>query len=553
MNPFDKFIEETDHELNVDTSSRKFSIGSRNKENRTKHESNGSIGTYSLSPRNSIISTTSNGKPFNIQRQLKPVRVHDLNDQPLKSPEQEEPSNSSTVTSPQLNLSTGLPRNRSSSRSMINKRRSLIQPIIPHSEHTNNSTHKDNTSASNTLSPYHVANKSMEQNVFVENSMLSLTESNVSYSSIDEVNRSAVIEKTNDVNELLKNLANKELELFESKQKIEELKKNLIYHEKLYEQHSNDLKQLKSKVSKHLSDKSSTINISTPTKTEPLQKQYIVESTPETPKSSEKNKSSQTFTNNTQKNSSLSPLRLRNRTSSSNQNKFKNEDIIVEDVPYIDAEPRSVAVHLNPTDHDMSTQKQPASNQNESVWSKPFSIFNQFDQILQKEIEKSLNWDNDTENETSFVEDEEEGEDTNQTMPFRVGKRITSQQQQHQQSTIPREPNLANPHSMNNPQLTKHLSNNGKSGLTRSVSTSLWGFVNEMKEGLLGTYASEDEDGQHSQDSTDINQNMKEFNTKKKIVSDNDGSVLRKRGGTSNNNSNVSIDEINKSVEMTYI
>lgn len=551
MNQFDKFIEETDHELNVDTSSRKFSIGSRNKENRTKRESNGAISVSSLSPSNSIISTSSNGKPFNIQRQLKPVRVHDLNDQPLKSPEQEEPSKSSTVTSPQLKFSTGVPRNRSSSRSMINKRRSLIQPIIPHNEHPNDPTHKDTTSTSNTLNSYHMANRSMEQNAIVENSMLSLTESNVSYGSFEEVNRSTVIETTNDVNELLKNLANKELELFESKQKIEELKKNLIYHEKLYEQHSNDLKQLKSKVSKHLSDKSSTINISTPAKIEPLHNQYIIESTPETPKSVEKEKSSQKYTNNTQKNSSLSPLRLRNRASSSKLNKYKNEDIIVEDIPFNDVEPHVAAVKLNPTGHDISSQQ--SSNKNESVWSKPFSILNQFDQILQKEIEKSLNWDNDTENETSFVEDEEEGEDTNQAMPFLVDKRINSHQQPQKQNMMPRQPNPMNTRNMNHPQLAKQSSNSSNSGLTRSVSTSLWGFVNDMKEGLLGSYASEDEDDQHIRDSPDINQNMKEFNTKKKIIDDNDGSILRKRGVNSNNNSNVSIDEINKSVEMTYI
>lgn len=554
MNQFDKFIEETDNELNVDTSSRKFSIGSKNKENRAKRESDGPISVSSLSPqsnpRNSIISTSSNGKPFNIQRQLIPIRVHDLNDQPLKSPEQEDPIKQNNMTSPQLRHPQGISRNRSTSRSMINKRRSLIQPIIPHSEHPNSGTHKHNTSASNI---HHIANKSLEQNVIAENPMLSLTDSNVSHSSIEETtNRSSIIVETNDVHELLKNLANKELELFESKQKIEELKKNLIYHEKLYEQQSNDLKQLKSKVSKHLSDKSATINVTTPMKkneTDPQATQPSIQnqSTPETPKYIEK-----TLAPTQHNKSSLSPLRLGKRTTPSKTNKFIKQDTIIEDRPYIDTEPHVAAVKLNPTGYEVPSPLQQQSSSNGSVWSKPFSIFNQFDQILQNELEKSLNWDNDTENETSFVEEDEE-DDTNQPLPFQVSNRKIQPTQPL--PNIQRELTPTNPRSMynnnnNNSQMTRNVSNNSNSTLTRSVSTSLWGFVNDMKEGLLGTYEVYDNDSQRATDSPDLHSSsMKEFNTTKKV---DDGPRLRKRGGNGNNSS-VSIDEINRSVEMSYI
>lgn len=58
---------------------------------------------------------------------------------------------------------------------------------------------------------------------------------------------------------------------------------------------------------------------------------------------------------------------------------------------------------------DYETPKKPKLK-NESIWSKAFIFFNHFDQLLQSELEKSLNWYNGIENESGFIEETDKSE-----------------------------------------------------------------------------------------------------------------------------------------------
>ncbi|SCU99977.1 LAMI_0G02080g1_1 [Lachancea mirantina] len=81
------------------------------------------------------------------------------------------------------------------------------------------------------------------------------------------------------------------------------------------------------------------------------------------------------------------------------------------------------------------------SAQKESVWSKPLSLFNQFDQLIQHELEKKLHWDDVEGGSNSPQKDSASGNNAQPQVPDDV---------------------------MGN------------------VSTSLWNFVTDMKAGLLG-------------------------------------------------------------------
>lgn len=85
--------------------------------------------------------------------------------------------------------------------------------------------------------------------------------------------------------------------------------------------------------------------------------------------------------------------------------------------------------------------------QSQSVWSKPLAIFNQFDQIIQQELEKTLNWD----------EPSDHGDGKDDTR------------------------------GTHNLQATK-LSNDVRQAKSedQSVTRSIWNFVHDMKAGLLG-------------------------------------------------------------------
>lgn len=131
----------------------------------------------------------------------------------------------------------------------------------------------------------------------------------------------------------------------------------------------------------------------------------------------------------------------------------------------------------------------------QSMWSKPLAIFNQVDQIIQHELERTLNWDE---------------------PPTPVEEAIEE--------------------------------NNADSG---GVSQSIWNFVAEVKSGLLGIEEEDEESskdgstGQPTQrpsfnnskskdkpnntDDNDLDLSIKEFKTAKKLHEDNEHNNLKKR------------------------
>lgn len=523
MNQFDRFIEETDRQFNIDTSSRKTSIelvngteeGKRRDSDNSieviddTHSSYSDLDTQSKSGipviPNSESSRSNNSKSIIPQRPLTPVRINNLSDQPLNDVESENykkneivQNDAFTNTSQFNGQNSQGSRDRSSSKSVINKRKSLIQPLIIHNDHR----HKKDVS-SGSIDTNHSFQKNMEKTVNNESSTTSSFDSNTSNNFNENSYSSTSLVDSNDVDELLKKLANKELELLESKRKIEELKKKLIYHEELYEKQYNDLKKLKEKVSKHLSYKSPMKNDASRNSTmkEPQSQEEIAQSTPK--KISPIIKEKLDYVNINKRGQSTSPLGMKNH----NNTKINLQREKIRNNPSdMTNESHSAVTKLNPIDYN--PPKKPQSR-NESMWSKPFTLFNQFDQLLQNELEKSLNWNNETENESSFTEEVDKN------------KHDDIIRSDYDNPDIPN----TNDHLRNRPTIDKRHLQPSNQSLTRSVSTSLWGFVNDMKEGLLGTYDIIDEGKSRSQDSI----TMKEFNTVKEN------------------------DQIDRSVEMSYI
>ncbi|KAK5960303.1 Tda11p PWA37_002373 [Arxiozyma heterogenica] len=531
MNQFDRFIEETEQKFNIDTSSRKTSINLIHRTEKCKRSnSNNSMkpinNNYSIcstvttqsEPRDSVIlnsegSSISNSsgnstKSILVQKPLTPVRINNLCDQPLNNNESEKYIRYS-IAQDTVDTNTLQPGNQndhglrvvSSSKSVISKRRSLIQPIIVH----NDDNHKKNISGGS-IDINQNSLKNIERAVANENLTLSSTDFNITNNCIENSNIFSSLVDNNNVDDLLKNLANKELELLESKRNIEELKRKLLHHEKLYEQQYDDLKKLKAEVSRHISDNSmmniDSSNISTK-KGSPVRRE-IIQFTPE--KLSPVIKKQPDDININKAEPSISPLAVKKR----NGTKINiQRDTTRKNLSDMTKHSHTAVIKLNPVDYNPPKKSQ---NRNESMWSKPFALFNQFDQLLQTELEKSLNWDNGTENASSFIEEtdkEESSEIVRSDLDTKnTGYKSNPNDYLHKQSAID----------------SRQLQSSGQS-LTRSVSTSLWGFVNDVKEGLLGTYELVDDDKSSSQDTT----NMKEFNTTRKN------------------------DQVNRSVEMAYI
>ena len=246
--------------------------------------------------------------------------------------------------------------------------------------------------------------KNIGKTITNENSTLSSIDSNFDTNYIEKSNTFISLVDTNNVNDLLKNLANKELQLLESKRNIEELKRKLLYYEKLYDQQYSDLKKLKAEVSRHISDKSMmNVNISNDsTKKESQAGDEIIQSTPEKHFQVIKKQSSDVNINKVEP--STSPLMIRKRN---NIDINFQRDTTRRNLSDMSKESHIAVTEFNPIDYN--PPKKPQSKY-ESMWSKPFAFFNQFDQLLQSELEKSLNWDNETENDSSFIEETDKEE-----------------------------------------------------------------------------------------------------------------------------------------------
>lgn len=437
MNEFDKFIEEGDKELKIDTSSRIVSEG-----NKTPSKPQSNLQVSPKSPSRSLANSKAH-------RQLTPTRIDDFSLQPLKIDNEEKTtqrrfSSVASASPPPSGLRPiSLSRTHSISRpNLINKRRSLIQPIIAQSppdihSHPTNIGNISNTSA-NDISFSHVTSNNTSHN----NNNSNTVDNGISQLSLHSRTSStnSVVLESNDISSLLKNLANKELELFESKQKIEELKKQLLYHERIYEQHSSELQHLKELVGKQLNE-NATIS-STPLKS---------------------------------KEDSIKKQGLHSRRSNTSQNKH-------------------LTAMVTPNKTQKYTQDQEAQQPaNSSVWSRPLAIFNQFDQIIQNELERSLNWDN-------------------EEIP-NVQNRASQQQQQFNQTRSNNSEELHQQETLNDSRTASQYDP------TSSVSKSIWSFVSDVKSGLLGINEEPADESADRSDSTDHNSNIKEFKTTKKSES----------------------------------
>lgn len=117
------------------------------------------------------------------------------------------------------------------------------------------------------------------------------------------------------------------------------------------------------------------------------------------------------------------------------------------------------------------------TKKHESMWSKPLSLFNQFDQIIQHELEKKLAWDD-------FISSPEGTPRQEQRPTF---DRQPQQQQQPQQRSANRA--LASNRNMKNSDSltsTSRMSAPRNEDVISNVSSSLWSFVSDVKSGLLG-------------------------------------------------------------------
>lgn len=475
MNKFDEFINETDKKLNLDTSTRTTTVYSNKDTTRSPEKA-----YQPTSPSSPIIN---NASKFNLQRQITPTRIKD---HPLKNNGIPKSSNQGTVpiTTPPFTMTNDIiPKKRNT---LPNRRRSLIQPVIaPTSPDT--FLNKPRIPDDNVLKKSNIISKRKYSTgisgivVDPEYTQLSVHSRNSSLAS----NSSNL--DSNDIHALLKNLANKELELFESKRNIEDLKKQLTVHEKVYLEKAHELQLLKTQVSKHLSENvNNTSNITSSPNNLPLDIPMIetenIISTTSSPRIKE-TKGLIHRTNSIQKNNNI-PV--------------ENKETSVSPVRSISSEPVKKSVG--------------------SVWSKPLAIFNQFDQILQNELEKSLNWDSGADNDS----------------PEKINK-----------NSGPKIFNPGTPEIEN--QTATFLRNNNKESVENSsVSRSLWSFVDSVKTGLLGIDEEDEGEtqnklgltGDNASISTTSNDTMKQFKTTQKIQSnklsfidgavDNDTDAVRK-------------------------
>lgn len=448
MNKFDEFIESNEKELDVDTSTRNSMISlSPVMKARPKFRPSGSNGYRFEHHRTSSAGSVHSQKP------MTPTRLSER-DHPL----QMKPDARRAVT---RHSSVSIP-------TAMGKRRSLIQPMVfPTTPESQNSISFGNT----------VSFSGGSHGIQLESTTVLSSEEaigdglrrsrNGSSQSVNSMAATAVPTNGADVSTLLQALATKELELLECKQKVEDLKKQTQHEEENYSRRARELQELKEQVSKHL---------------DPSQ-------------------------NMPAKNCAFSPV-LKNIPMESRAENAGNASFVgmrKEREPLNSNQSRSVFSQDIQETRQGNTSSDPSK---QSLWSKPLALFNQFDKIIQHEIERTLNWDD----------------------------------------SSPGEPERRRATPTSNDDSSVRLLNGENSGTNEvspsqgSVSRSLWNFVSDVKAGLLGIEEENDSDltndnridpvnksgGEHKQDRNELkvtdhsraedtgdnsSLNMKEFKT----------------------------------------
>ncbi|CCK70327.1 Tda11p KNAG_0E00590 [Huiozyma naganishii CBS 8797] len=491
LDKFDAFIQETDRQLDVDTSTRSPSLmGRRATSAELKGGMANGTGLAIFGPGDGDVQTNSksstHGNPKSQtryirnlnntgshpiaqqqqqqQRQLVHTRVENIQDQPLVVEPQEkggaELAEAHIPTSPSAHRTYLRLRGKSQLKSaVVNKRRSLIQPIIPHIEPVPQEaiTHQG-TNVHGVQDPSLTTNAHSTSMAGSENAFHSRTSSS----------SSLMLNTTDQTNNLLKTLANKELELFDSKRKIEDLKRQLANCEKTYQQQSKDLQLLKEKVSKRINTTNEQL--------EKLSSQSAI--TPE------RNLSPQPQKQKPMANSA-SPIARRVHKMEDSP-KLGEANSAADDFQDI-AKVGSFSPRIKPEEVSKLTSSDRNSVERDStLWTKPLAILNQFDQILQNELEKSLNWDHDPESsETRFI-----------------GGMKASREGNFDDSPV-------SDNASSN-------SSSDKEGRNRqSVTSSIWNFVSDMKTGLLGIVEEPSKPGESGANSPS-SPGIKAFKTTKK-------------------------------------
>lgn len=367
MSAFDGFIEDNDRDLQMDTSVRL--------EGDVRSPSNGGTPgqkSGSQSYRSPVI-----------QPQVTPAKPSDQ-DHPLK----DTPTRANT--------------NGKMTRSNTLKRLSIIQPM---------------------MSPESLSKEHRQQQASRTRSRSIISGHSRSSSSASEQQA----ESSKDVGAVLQLLANKELELLETKRKIDELKKTLSQEEKALQLQTQELQELKGKVGRALN---SGID-------EQLQLQQHHQQNPHNSQQAHKHYN----------------LQQQQQQQQQNQNGQPHYPNPAPGVPKGQLETRR-----------MHSKK-------ESMWTRPLSFLNQFDQLIQHELEKKLNWDD-----------------------------------------------VASPEKT---PTSETPGNKPAEDVFGNVSSSLWNFVSDVKTGLLGI----NEEGEEGITEGSSNSRAGDSKNQLKFVSDAGGEV----------------------------
>ncbi|GCE97332.1 topoisomerase I damage affected protein 11 [Zygosaccharomyces mellis] len=390
MNKFDEFVEATDRELHVDTSTRGSAINV-------------------TSPGSSNGSTSSPKSPSEEVLSRKEVKMKQFT--PKKLNYQDHPLKDST--------SGGLlPTSaRGSKSSTINRRKSLLQPIVaPQTPDKSGPSWRSNTDS---------PNGSLNRQRSPSGTSIHSRSSSQSF----------ILDSAFDAS--LQNLANKELELLEAKRHIEELKKQLQSEEYSYQKRVEELRELKSEVS-------SSLQINTQQQHQQQQQQQ--------------------------------------------QQQIQGYD-------------KRRDGHVR--DNSRSTNSGTGSS---SVWSKPLAFFNQFDQIIQHELERSLHWD-DTPDDKIMRPEPYEGA---------AGVQHSQLRQPQLGSLNSNSQSIDSNNNTDNTNVNNSGNFNNRNNSNDRNSKNIWSFFNDVKTGLLGIEEEEETSQRTTVGSAKGDDGVKEFKTAKR-------------------------------------
>lgn len=402
--------------------------------------------------------------PANNSNTISPLRKNTIT--PIRISNDDHPLNSHDPET-SLEISPSFIRSKNRSNTNNKNRLSLIKPvavtddldfsnpnimtsngnsIIPTSHYDSNefhSSHHNNLNNNNNNIPdqdksYYMKSRNNSINHHCSATLDVLeANSNASMNHTPSKSFSTTSNSINDINSLLKTLASKELELMESRHRIDEIKKNLDFENNFYVQKLKELNELKNKVTKNLASPNSNNNnntnvntnntVSSDSSSNPTNNNNSgVQLIPQRQRSSTNppNRDKNNQTNEKQHPNSIgTPLRkkvtiqeppetvLENNDTNSTHNKTDNNNNNSE--ADTDSTELNFGLPTNSEANYTTTKKinslkrsQSVNTKRDSVWSRSFSMFYQFDQKMQKELQKSLNWeDGNSSRESSMTPD----------------------------------------------------------------------------------------------------------------------------------------------------